>query len=506
MNLRLLKPLARLVRIMFATILITIAMFIASFSPATAVAPLIHTPFFPGTIPFDQTAIFWFGAVTPSQNYADVRVGYNPDHLYINLGIFDQFLYYDPTAKPENVTQYDAIRLYLELPDGRRYRFTGQLKWWENDALYRQAEIYQNGSWQLTPHPFTTKTGWRGNAPNDNQPDRGWVITYQIPFTGFNLTAPSLGTKWRLGLEMFDKDTATYIQTDWPTGFNANQSSTWGTLHFGLAQFTPPQIQNPQTATIRHTPSTPVIDAAVGGHTNCGSGMDFFGQWGSRNYAGYNSMNIQNQSDIADWPCFSKFYVTFPLTMVPSDKRLVSAKVILHQFGNSGGGDWGQAYPSYIWASAVHQAWQESTLTWNNAPQVSISGLVTKVDPMSVPLVWPGVPHQWDVTALADLAHRQQQPLNLVFYSADDLYHSGKYFSTTDVDNWNERARPTLILEWGTATQSGDFNQDGKINLFDYRLLTKSLNTRSCGLSVDLDKSCFIDYLDLLLFLPLLHR
>jgi len=29
-----------------------------------------------------------------------------------------------------------------------------------------------------------------------------------------------------------------------------------------------------------------------------------------------NHVNVQNQSDISDWPCFSKYYVTFPLDAV----------------------------------------------------------------------------------------------------------------------------------------------------------------------------------------------
>jgi hypothetical protein len=45
----------------------------------------INAPFFAGDILFSETGIFWFGLVNPSDNYADVRVGYNPSELFVNI-------------------------------------------------------------------------------------------------------------------------------------------------------------------------------------------------------------------------------------------------------------------------------------------------------------------------------------------------------------------------------------------------------------------------------------
>ncbi len=36
----------------------------------------IFVPFFTTAVPFNQTAIFWFGDITSTDNYTDVRVGY----------------------------------------------------------------------------------------------------------------------------------------------------------------------------------------------------------------------------------------------------------------------------------------------------------------------------------------------------------------------------------------------------------------------------------------------
>ncbi|MDT8304975.1 MAG: hypothetical protein RRC07_03480, partial [Anaerolineae bacterium] len=55
-------------------------------------------------------------------------------------------------------------------------------------------------------------------------------------------------------------------------------------------------------------------------------------------------------------------------------------------------------------------------------------------------------------------AHASGQPLRLVLYSADGAYHSGKYFSSSDVPAWNAAARPTLTVSWGRE-DSGEPDQ-----------------------------------------------
>ena len=46
-----------------------------------AASPLtghINIPYFSGAVPFNQTAIFWFGDVTSTDNYTDVRIELHP--------------------------------------------------------------------------------------------------------------------------------------------------------------------------------------------------------------------------------------------------------------------------------------------------------------------------------------------------------------------------------------------------------------------------------------------
>jgi hypothetical protein len=114
-----------------------------------------------------------------------------------------------------------------------------------------------------------------------------------------------------------------------------------------------------------------VIDAAVGGTTGnlCPGDPNYiWNEWGNANFADASDFNIQNQADLADWPCFAKYYITFPLDSIPAGKVIVSATLTLHQFGNSGQGWTPPPEPSLIQALTLGENWTESTLTWNNAP------------------------------------------------------------------------------------------------------------------------------------------
>ena len=49
-------------------------------------------------------AVFWFGRVTPTENYADVRVGYTSQELVLNVATFDRRLWYDDAPSPGDLT------------------------------------------------------------------------------------------------------------------------------------------------------------------------------------------------------------------------------------------------------------------------------------------------------------------------------------------------------------------------------------------------------------------
>jgi hypothetical protein len=221
-----------------------------------------------------------------------------------------------------------------------------------------------------------------------------------------------------------------------------------------MPAYAPPSIPAENSVTIREgLNGAHVADGEVGGGTTCGGGLDYWNQWGIQSQpgsTGNTDFNIQNQSDIADWPCYAKYYITFPLDQVPAGKVILSAKLTLHEMGSSGGTNWNPPpKSSYIQIFKLGQNWDENTITWNNAPQFLENMSGAWVDPTQFP-GWPGIPYVWDVSRVVAEAYAQGQPLRLAMYSADGEYHSGKYFVSSHSGDWNSAARPTLDITWGS--------------------------------------------------------
>jgi hypothetical protein len=203
------------------------------------------------------------------------------------------------------------------------------------------------------------------------------------------------------------------------------------------------------TTTVRHQLSgADVPDAAVGGtipNLCPGNSNHIWNVWANLSYPNNQDFNVQNQSDVADWPCFAKYYVTFPLDSLPPGVVILSADLTLHQFGGS---DPGAAQPSLIQVLTVAENWSPATITWNNAPLALENVGQSWVDPTSFP-GWPGLERTWDLSYAVARAYAQGKPLRLVVYSADSAIHSGKHFVSSDVGDWNAAARPTLVITWG---------------------------------------------------------
>ncbi len=426
----------------------------------------VNAPYFPGpdNVRYEQSAVFWFGRVNSTDNYADVRLSYDDTKLYVNVSIFDRWLWYDETPTLASLINWDSVSLYLDtnpIPggtlDANAYRFDGQLTWWEHPRTAWQATYRGNGSsWTAVTVPITTEAGWWGVVPNDNaEDDRGWALNYYIPFASLGLSGPpSPGTLWGLGVVVHDRDNATgsppIADSLWPEGMTPNQSETWGQLHFGIPSYTPQPAVPRGTTTIRHKLNgATVVDAAVGGGTNCGGGLDYWTQWGTQNYAGVAYFNVQNEGIVSEWPCVSKYFVTFPLSALPSGKIIISATLTLHQFGNAGQGETPGPEPSYIQVFTVDHDWNESTLTWNNAPSARENIAATWVNPLDQYPGEPGIPHTWDVSRAVAEVYAAGEPLRLALYSADWPFHSGRYFWSSEHDDYHPEARPSLTVVWG---------------------------------------------------------
>lgn len=414
-----------------------------------------------GNVSLPRRTILWFGQVDPTQNYADARIIYDTDAIYIALHIFDRRTWYDTTPTAATLEQWDAVTLSLNLngnsgaaPTTTSFRFVNQLRWYEPAANYQTAYRGNGSGWSSHNAPFSTIASWVSEGvPNTNTDDRGWVASYRIPFSSLGLAQrPSEGTVWGLGLWLHDRDAATAsaipAQT-WPESAQLTTPSTWGQLHFGLPAYTPPSNTAQDSTTIRHGQNgAAVTDAHVGGGFDCGEAYNpnFFNGWGDANYnndPNKHQFNVQNQANLGDWPCLSKVYITFPLTTIPAHKVIRSATLTLYHFGNSNPAE---ADDSLIHVLSVGEDWSEASITWNNAPLALENFTITRVSPLATYPGWPGVARTFDVSRAVAQAYANGTPLRLAIYSTDSAMHSGKYFFSSDADL---AGRPLLTVQWG---------------------------------------------------------
>ena len=433
---------------------------VAGTPPATS-NRRVNAPGFAGEIVFEQAAIFWFGQLSPTSNHTQVRVGYNSSTLWLYVASFDRRLWFDNSPTAASLTDWDAATILLDTgmaagsaPSTTAYRFVAQLSG-DADPDYRAAYRGDGQGWATQALSFAATPGWRGASLNDTTNDRGWVMTFEIPFSTLGLSGPpAAGSEWKLGVLVHDRDEQSggaNADTFWPESTRRDQPASWGTLRFGLPGYVAQTSPVTGQATIRRATQSDgtVPDADVGSTiTNQCPGDDFhiWNEWANRNTGDAPDFNIQNQSDIADWPCFARYYVTFPLSSIPAGKRIVSATLTLHQYGNSG--DAGQAEPSWIQVLTTNADWQEASVTWNNAPLAweNIGG--TWVNPVQSMPQWPGIAWSWDVSYAVANAYASGQPVRLILYEADSAYHSGKYFVSSDTGDWNIEGRPRLDVTW----------------------------------------------------------
>jgi hypothetical protein len=436
-------------------------------SPQTLLAtkPRVNAPYFDGAVRYAETAAFWFGRVTTVTNAVDVRVGYRRQALEVYLSVMDSRLWCDQSPSAEDLTAWDSATLYIDTdgdtgnaPDAHSYRFDVRFSWDQVCAPYQAAYRGNGSGWSAASLSFGAQTVWRGELPNNDIDDRGWTLAYVVPFSALGVSEPpGPGTVWGMGLAVHDRDAGgspPCADQTWPPTLAPQQPSTWGQLHFGTPTYSPPPATPGGTVTIRHgLNGATVADADVGGSSDCGGAAapDFFPTWGSLNYAGRKWLNIQTVGDVADWPCFSRYYVTFPLNALPAGATITSATLVLHQFGNAGEGLDPRPQPSLIQVLTVGENCNESTITWNNAPLALENVAAAWVDPLKEPQAAAGVPRQWDVSRAVAQAYGAGQPVRLALYEADYALHSGKYFRTSDIDEYWQESRPTLIVNWGRS-------------------------------------------------------
>jgi hypothetical protein len=431
----------------------------------------VNIPFFSSQMYWAQSAIFWFGKnelTLPGKNYADVRVGYTPDAFEVRVSIVDYYLWYAENATSStDLTNYDAVAIYLDTNNDRQtvlenddFRFLIGAKQWQDMANYIRQAKGGGTAWDTSwvPNP-----AWNGSSgmqwgcnpgPNSNQCGRdfGWTANFSIPWQMLGLSGPpSQGTNWGLGVQLYDRDQpppAGMLPPEfWPETFQENNPSTWGDVHFGYVTYQPAPTDNLNTTVIRAaSPSDNAVeDAWMGGGSECGGGQI---DKTTGNHGNDTALYVGTETDVSNFPCFNKSFLRFSLNSLPPGKVIVSAKMIIHQWGNA---DPSQALPSWVNLFTIIDPWDEMLIDWNNAPLAQENVSATWMNPIGGDgfAGWPGNAYEWDASKPVAEAYARGEAVSLAIYGSDTAQHSSKYLTSSEAGDWDAEGRPTLVITWG---------------------------------------------------------
>lgn len=453
-----------------------------------------------------RAALLWFGKVNAHDNYTDVRIAYANSFVMIHCAVFDRQIYDD--AQDDNLEAWDSIRLLVDL-DGSKDKSALDDRSLRIDAqAHRQGSIRtavyhgQAGAWSKvdvpigdtaaeTPDRIIVARAYRGEGQDQS---RGWHISFYVPWTSLGLSGPpsDASAVWNVALRGFDRDSADgsvhgEAQSWPPSGVDDAKPSTWGKWEFLPGHFLgwaesgstaghgkpayavqatpkPYQAGTEKTLVIRQGVENDVVqNACVGASAELCSGNDdsnFGGSptsWG--NHTQWNYFHVQNQEDYADWPCFAKIYLKFPLARLPKDKVVVKARLLLHHKEPTSGGSEGANSLIQAWLVGNElrsgPSWTQDNLSWNDAP-IALENLAgcwgDRTGNMETG--WNALPlWEWDVTRAFAQASSQSE-VSFALYSADSEYHTGKQFVTgADFPDWGDPGqRPSLEITYADPT------------------------------------------------------
>ena len=220
-----------------------------------------------------------------------------------------------------------------------------------------------------------------------------------------------------------------------------------GNLHWGEALAAP--SSEPATGVV----VVPLLeDTVVGGDSVCGDPdwPTYHPTWGSTPRWGSSPhVLVENQWDVADWPCYNKLLLRADLSAIPYGARVVSATVEIARFGQMGyacgycvdpaTGSNNGTMDTVVQIYDYPATWSESTATWDTTryPGPPLHRILT------VPLPDDGqegrsyasnpLPEFWDVTGPVQAAlARGDSTASILAATAAGQYHSGKYYYSTE--------------------------------------------------------------------------
>ncbi|MCS6798363.1 MAG: DNRLRE domain-containing protein [Myxococcota bacterium] len=443
---------------------------------------------------WQRSVPFWAGGVGSRRNAIDGRILWTERGLAIRVAVYDRHIY-DEAGPRDDLERWDSLRLMIA-PRLDATSLEGALRIDAQAGRHgtERTDVFRGSAagWMAVSMPIgrlgaggggdgiELEKGYRGGERDES---RGWHVVFWI---GWRALTGEAGVPMglRLGLLAFDRDDASGSRLGEVERFplTAATETAEGWMPVVLAdatiasreesgaspghaaeayrvagQLPPHRPETMRTVVIREGRMGAVVEnASVGASERLCSGDDAYNfgdgpaSWGGE--TGRRYFHVQAQADYADWPCFARAYVRFPLDAVPDGAVVLSARLVLHHKQPTSGGDEG------VW-SLVHafdvdstlrgssEPWTEADLSWNLAPLPVENLAASWGDRTGVTdRGWDALPPwSWDVTRAVRrrLAERR---VSFALQPSDVEYHTGKEFvRSEDFPDWgNPEQRPRL--------------------------------------------------------------
>lgn len=386
--------------------------------------PLNISKKFDSSISVVRSNVFWFGELNEQSNAIDMRIGHNATELMLSASVFDDDIQYS-TDTSADWHDFDTMRYEIAI-NGSDYTVETMTRHYQPLEMYARFGQLNNGQFVQIPVDLKHQGSWFGDSPNNVGNDRGW---YSIIYISWDALGGQ--SDFVLTVTNFDKD------------LDYQGSQTWS----GLVSLEQLPLGTDGTEFVRFSRGGEwlVDDAHVGGAFDCGvtEKPDFFPTWGDVSYPQAPQINIQNQMNTEDWPCFSRYMIWFDIPVGLDRKMVSNATIIMHQFGEAGHA-WPHNSLEFIPDSNIQAIWVEQPeppYTWNNTPEIKAHLSTTYVPSRNEVFVNPPVAHEFDITYAIKNADGNR--VAILLYSADWDIHSGKYFYGSYADVY----RPEISIE-----------------------------------------------------------
>ncbi|MEN6520585.1 MAG: DNRLRE domain-containing protein [Armatimonadota bacterium] len=372
----------------------------------------------------------WFGlgGKTGDRNHTEVLATYDSTALYIAFMNIDRSTVIYPKGTTTALNVVDSNAVWIETPAGRTFYFLATV-----DNNYPPASRQASGEFPSFDPKTNKLTGWTNSGWYAG--DKTIQQTIRIPWSTLGVSAPVSGAKWRVNFINYNQTSSsltasTVKKQSWAPG-TETQPDQWGCLAFDEAVFTSPNISPEAVLTLR--PAT-----GFGGEVTlrAGNAADLTNEWTDE------AITQSNWNDYDPIDYTIKEYLQFDLSMVPKDRKIISATLQNNFRGHF------ESDPTDLYLHVVRLAdsYDPATVNMLTSPLPVENGacrLVTTAE--------KGNWIDFDVTSAVSKAFQLgQSKVSFALAGSSGDIHNGKIWNVSfGRADYYDKYRPRLIITFG---------------------------------------------------------